>query len=191
LPSFIEIQSTTIFMRLLLAFRTFFSVLFRREVADRVRLCLEKPKAEPAIVNPALPEVTTKPTLKSKPSSRNEAITLLSTLQREARLLDLVGESLDQYNDAQIGAAARDVLRDTKKALNRMFGIQPLLSALEGDKVEFPEQPSPVRWRIIGQESLKRGTLNHPGWIATKVDMPQWSGNADDAMVIAAAEVET
>ena len=40
---------------------------------------------------------------------------------REARFVDLVNESLDGYSDAQIGAAARDVLRDSKKVLDRLF----------------------------------------------------------------------
>jgi hypothetical protein len=106
-------------------------------------------------------------------------------------LLDLVCESLDQYNDAQIGAAARDVLRDTRKTLDRMFGLRNLVESPEGETIAIPSNPSPVRWRIVGKESGKSGTLSHPGWQATKLDMPQWSGGADDSMVIAAAEVET
>jgi hypothetical protein len=180
-------------MRLFLAFRSFFAVLFRRDAADRIRICLENKVSEPIVEK--LPEKPSSPAPvaapKSKPSPRSEALTLLSTLQREARLLDLVGESLDQYADAQIGAAARDVLRDTKKTLDRMFGLKHLVEAEEGSMVEIPNQPSPVRWRIVGKESQTRGSLSHPGWQASRLDLPQWSGGADDALVIAAAEVET
>ena len=102
-----------------------------------------------------------------------------------------MSESLDQFNDAQIGAAARDVLRDTRKSLERMFGLQPLVDSPEGEAIEIPSDASPARWRIVGKDSSHRGTLSHPGWQATKLDMPQWSGGSDDSMVIAAAEVET
>jgi Domain of unknown function (DUF2760) len=118
-------------------------------------------------------------------------LTLLSALQRESRLLDLVCESFDQYSDAQIGAASRDVLRDTHKTLDRMFGLKHLVDSPEGESVTIPENASPVRWRLVGSDSAQRGTLSHSGWQATRVDVPQWSGGTDDAMVIAAAEVET
>ena len=189
-------------MRLLLAFRVFFVVLFRRNAALQIGELLKKepakiglaeaPKAEskepqPMVASKAIPSSSSPP----KPPRRNEALTLLSALQRESRLLDLVCESLDQYNDAQIGAAARDVLRDTRKTLDRMFGLQHLVKSPEGESIDIPSNASPVRWRIVGKESGMRGTLSHPGWKATRVDMPQWSGGVDDSLVIAAAEVET
>ena len=183
-------------MRLFLAFRAFFSVLFRRDIADQVRISLEnksidigQEKSDMKSLETTAP--TKPPTLpKSKSSTRSEALTLLSALQREARLMDLICEPLDQYNDAQIGAAARDVLRDSKKTLDRLFGIQHLSQSEEGTSIEIPSQPSPVRWRIIGKES-HRGTISHLGWQATKIEMPQWTGNAEDALVISATEVET
>ena len=186
-------------MRLFLAFRVFFVVLFRRDSALRIRDLLndKTPKIsapETSLASQAIepkPTPTKQPTTSSKSARRSEALTILSALQREARLLDLVCESLDQYNDAQIGAAARDVLRDTRKTLDRMFGLKHLIDSPEGESIEIPSNASPVRWRIIGNESSNRGTLSHPGWQATKLDMPQWSGGTDDSMVIAAAEVET
>ena len=65
---------------------------------------------------PSTPPLTTK---------KLEALTLLAALQREARFVDLVQESLDAYTDAQIGGAARDVLRDCRKTLDRMFALKP------------------------------------------------------------------
>jgi hypothetical protein len=190
-------------MHLILAFRAFFSVLFNRQLAQRVRNCLDNksPSAielspsdsgakleKASIPSPQQP----KPASQSKPRSgdRNGALTLLSALQRESRLLDLVCESLDSYSDAQIGAAARDVLRDSRKVLDRMFGLKHLVDTPEGETIELPEIVSPIRWRVIGNDSSKSGSLCHPGWQATKLDLPQWAGNADDSMVIAAAEVE-
>ena len=187
-------------MRLFFAFRVFFVVLFRRDSALRIRDLLNDNSAVLAPIE----SPTLSPTAESKPIStripaspltksvrRSEALTLLSALQRESRLLDLVSESLDQFDDAQIGAAARDVLRDTRTSLDRMFGLQHLIDSPEGEAIEIPSDASPARWRIVGKESGHRGTLSHPGWKATKLDMPQWSGGSDDSMVIAAAEVET
>jgi len=186
-------------MRLFLAFRVFFVVLFRRDSALRIRDTLND--ETPKIVlteTPAPPKaLESKPISPKQPASpaksarRSEALTLLSALQRESRLLDLVCESFDQYNDAQIGAAARDVLRDTRKTLDRMFGLKHLIETPEGESIEIPQNASPIRWRIVGKESSRRGTLSHPGWQATKLDMPVWSGGTDDSMVIASAEVET
>ncbi len=187
-------------MRLFLAFRVFFVVLFRRDSALRIREVLDDQSTAPELGTSPKPTAPSEskqiPSRSStaspaKPSRRNEALTLLSALQRESRLLDLVCESLDQYNDSQIGAAARDVLRDTRKTLDRMFGLKHLIDSPEGETIEIPNNPSPVRWRIVGKESGQNGTLSHPGWLATKLDMPQWSGGSDDSMVIAAAEVET
>lgn len=121
---------------------------------------------------------------------RSEALTLLSTLQREARLIDLIQESLESYGDAQIGAAARDVLRDSKKCLERAFGIKPLLDQSEGESVSIPESPSPIRWRLLGSPKFS-GRVVHPGWTATHCELPTWSGNPDDQWVLSAAEVET
>jgi hypothetical protein len=187
-------------MRLFFAFRVFFIVLFRRDSALRIRDLLNGNST--VLVPTETPRLST--SAESKPISaklpappsnksvrRSEALTLLSALQRESRLLDLVSESLDPFSDAQIGAAARDVLRDTRKSLDRIFGLQHLIHSPEGEVIDIPSDASTARWRIVGKESGNRGTLSHPGWQATKLDMPQWSGGADDSMVIAAAEVET
>ena len=187
-------------MRLFFALRVFFVVLFRRDSASQIHDLLDVDSTAIGVdVTPKLsapPEskaITSKPPTPplSKSARRSEALTLLSALQRESRLLDLVCDSLDQYNDAQIGAAARDVLRDTRKSLDRMFGLQHLVDSPEGEAIEVPNDASPILWRIVGNESSQRGTLIHAGWKATKMDMPTWSGGDGDALVIAAAEVET
>jgi hypothetical protein len=190
-----------------LAIRAFFAVLFNRAVATQVRECLDKTKRSkstgssplPSSTLPSSPSSVSEPTKGAipsrvtavpKPLERNGALTLLSALQREARLMDLVCESLDEYSDAQIGAAARDVLRDSKKVLHRMFGLKHLVDTDEGERVTLPENASPIRWRVIGSDASNALTLSHAGWQATKLDMPQWSGSSDDSMVIAPAEVE-
>jgi hypothetical protein len=123
-------------------------------------------------------------------------------------LLDLVHESLDDYSDEQIGGAARNVLRDTRKAMDRVFGLKRLVDDAEGARIEIPGQASPIRWRVLssganstganssganssGGSSGSRGTLVHAGWIASKTDLPTWTGKKEDVLVVAPVEVET
>ncbi len=126
------------------------------------------------------------------PPSRSDALTLLAALQREARFIDLVHESLDGYTDAQIGAAARDVLRDCRKTLDRMFHLAPLLDQPEASAVDIPAGYDPNRYRVVGAPSEPpcRGQLIHPGWRATHCQVPTWQGAEASALVIAPAEVE-
>jgi hypothetical protein len=42
---------------------------------------------------------------------------------------------------------------------------------------------------VAGEPPL-RGKLVHPGWEATKCELPTWTGSKDSARVIAPAEVE-
>jgi hypothetical protein len=112
-------------------------------------------------------------------------------LQRDARLLDLITESLENYSDTQIGGAARPVLQDACKTLERVFGLQPCSNQSEGESIEIPDNASPIRWRLIGRAAAKQGVVAHPGWQATKVDLPKWTGQREDEMVLAPIEVDT
>ena len=178
-------------MRLFLAIRVFCMVLFQGSVAARIKSVLDQP-ALPAAESPKLPAPTVR-IEKPKPPLRSDAITLLATLQREARFVDLAQESLDEYTDAQVGAAARDVLRDCRKVLERLFDLKPVLDQAEGAAVEVPAGFDAARFRLAGNvagEPPFRGRLVHHGWEATKCDLPAWSGSDRSARVVAPAEVE-
>ncbi|MCU0710610.1 MAG: DUF2760 domain-containing protein [Pirellula sp.] len=191
-------------MRLFLALKAFFSTLFNPAIAKKIAEVLnakdtKQTDGRPTIstANPVVPQSPLKnPTAAQKETApkdaggRSDALTLLSTLQREARFLDLVHESLDMYTDAQIGAAARDVLRDTRKSLDKMLEIKPLLSAKEGVSIDLPEHLSPVRWKLLGGNA-GRGVIVHAGWMASKVEIPKWNGSREDSMVLAAAEIDS
>jgi hypothetical protein len=176
-----------------LAFKAFYKVLFYREVAEQVgRLFRDGtlPKLD-TLPNPSAPAA---PALKSEPKpARSEALTLLASLQREARFLDLVQEPLAQVSDQEVGAAARDVLRNCATVLERAFDIQPVLSQNEGDRIEIPAGFEPARYRLVGNltgEPPFHGKLTHHGWRATRCQMPEWSGSKEAALVVAPAEVE-
>lgn len=175
-------------MRLWLAIKSFFQVLFDAKFANEVaQLPLE---GSPAPAEPPAEKPTPPP---PAPPSRSDAITLLATLQREARFVDIVTESLDGYSDAQIGAAARDVLRDCGKVIERMFAVEPLAKQAEGDGVEVPAGYDAAQYRLTGKVSGEpplAGKLVHAGWKATKCDVPKWSGSDASALVVAPAEVQ-
>ena len=153
------------------------------------KIAAEKPQAK-------IPDKTeTKPpTAKQTPKpARSEAITLLATLQREARFVDFIKEPLDSYNDAQIGAAVRDVHRDCAKVLDRLFAIQPMVNQEEDSPVDVPAGFDAGRFRLTGNvvgDPPFHGRLVHHGWEATEVRLPAWSGTQLSARVVAPVEVE-
>jgi hypothetical protein len=177
-------------MRIGLAFRVFFAALFDPAASQRLEQALSAPSVEEIKQAPSIERTPVAP---AKLAVRSEALTLLAALQREARLLDIIHEPLGNYSDAQIGAAARDVLRNCASVLNRWFGLQPLLVQEEGSSVEVPAGYDPQRFRLVGNVSGDppfQGQLAHPGWLATKCDLPAWTGNRESAAVVAPVEVE-
>ena len=178
-------------MSLGIACRAFFAALFDREAAKRIRNAMDSTEI-PATAPLPTPSAASgeAPEKKLAKSSRSDALTLLSTLQREARLLDLIQEPLDQYQDAQIGAAAREVLKDSRQTLERMFGIAPLAEEEEGASVAIQPGTSANRMRLLGKSEGKTGTLTHRGWQATSCDIPQWSGGKSEAWILSPTEIE-
>ena len=176
--------------RIWLAIRVFFLTLFKRDVAERVALALT---AEPAPPKLAAPKEMPKPAPAPKPPARSEALTLLATLQREARFVDFLMEPLADYSDAQIGAVARDVHRDCGKVVERLFALKPATAESEGAAIEVPKGFDAVRYRLVGNvagEPPFSGRVVHPGWEATKCELPTWSGGNATAKVVAPIEVE-
>jgi len=182
-------------IRLWLATRCFFKVLFRPDFASQCRQLesgVAAASGQPATAasKPIAPANT--PSTPAK-SPRSDAITLLASLQREARFVDIVNESLDGYSDAQIGAAARDVLRDCGKVLSRAFALRPMLEQEEGATVQVPAGYETESYRLTGDVSREppfTGKLMHAGWQATKCDLPTWTGSGKGALVVAPAEVQ-
>ncbi len=164
-----------------LAFRSFFRIFSDKDFAERVKALL---------TGDALPAGEAAPRIADK---RNAAVSLLAALQREARFVDFVMEPLDGYDDAQVGAASRDVHRDLGTVVKRIFAPEPLAGDAEGSRVRVPAGFDPARFRLTGNiagEAPYDGTLRHHGWQASKCEMPAWTGGAESAMVVAPSEVE-
>lgn len=184
-------------MRLGLAFRAFFRIFgdetFARQVeqiSDGKVLAPPAPEARPsAAARPAPPPPPPPPA-----PPRSDALNLLAVLQREGRLIDFLKESLSAYSDAQIGAAVRDVHRDSAAALERMFALRPVMEQPEGAAVDVPAgDDAAARVRLTGNVAGQppyRGVLRHQGWQATKIQLPEWHGTPQSATIVAPAEVE-
>lgn len=180
-------------MRLGLAFKAFFRVLRDQSFAEQVeRFAPGHTSVMPLRTEAALAD---QPVFEAvgKAPTRSEALTLLATLQREARLIDFIKEDLSGYDDAQIGAAVRDIHRDCAVVLERLFALRPLHDQEEGTQAEIPAGFNPGRIKLTGHVSGQppfRGMLTHQGWEATRCSLPEWTGQDETARVIAPAEVE-
>ncbi len=187
-------------MRLGLAFRAFFAVLFDRAASERVREAVDGVAQTPPSGD-VLPEAiaaTDKPAIrkdKRPPAQtvKSDALILLEVLQREGRLIDFLKESISEYGDAQIGAAVRDIHRDCAAALERIFAIRPAVDQGEGQTIELPAGYDSGIYRLVGEvggSGPHRGIVRHHGWKATECNLPVWTGSPQAAQVIAPAEVE-
>ncbi len=167
---------------ILLGFKALLRAWGDGDFAAEVRglLAGEKPAPPPA---PAPERIT----------QRNDALTLLAILQREARFLDFVQESVDDYSDEDIGAAVRELHGRCAETIERMFAIRHVTSKEEGAAIEAPAGFDPARYRFTGNIPASppfRGRLAHPGWKATRCDVPEWKGPAESATVISPAVIE-
>lgn len=193
------------------AFRIFFRTLSSAEVAARVTDLLT---GQPVLTGqPALPpaDVATPKATPSSPTHTpeagrlrppavpafipgQEALLLLATLQREARLIDFLKEDLSAYADEQVGAAAREVHRDAAATLERLLALRPIVEQPEGSQVDVPSAGAAAGMiRLTGAVAGSgpfRGALRHPGWQASKVELPVVTGSATALRAIAPAEVE-
>jgi hypothetical protein len=124
--------------------------------------------------------------------STDSALQLLGLLQRDGRLIDFLQEDISGYADDEVGAAARVVHESVRKVLLSHVTLERLRGEEEGAAVTLPAGFSAHEIRltgnVVGQPPF-RGTLAHPGWRATKIELPKLSPDYD-VRVIAPAEVE-
>src|SRR2546428_3443350 len=115
--------------------------------------------------------------------TRSDALTLLATLQREARLIDFLMEDLAGYDDAQVGAAARDVHRTCAAALERIFALRPLRYQEEDAHVEILAGYDPVQVTLTGNVNGQpplRGPLVNLGCQDLMLAIMGWYCHADE-----------
>jgi hypothetical protein len=189
-------------MRLILALRAFFAVLLGRALpsallpAPAEAPALAAPEVEPPRVEPPRVEPPrVEPPRVEPPRVEPEAVAAatLGLLQREGRLLDfLLGEELDGYADADIGAVVRELHRDCRKALRDHFDLAPVRAEDEDARVVVAAGFDPAEVRLVGNvvgAPPFSGTLKHRGWRLAAARLPRIA-EGPAARVVAPAEVE-
>ena len=186
--------------RLWFALACFFRVLFDGDFAARAFQVRETPAPE------ALPEPVKQPEKprakkpapekpaveKPKEADTTAALQLLALLQREGRLVDFLQQDIATFPDAEIGAAVRVVHEGCRKALKSHVDIDPIRSEDEGAQITLEAGFSASEVKLTGDVKGKppyRGTLQHRGWKAKRVQLPKLTADHDSS-ILAPAEVE-
>jgi hypothetical protein len=177
-------------LRIFLAFRCFFNILFQGRLSEAAMgalgLSRRAPSASPAPAKAAA-AAAAPPAVKTS----DGALQILSILQRDARLVDFLMEDISSYADDQVGAAVRELHRQCRDSIARYVTLQPVIDGVEGTFTQAPSK-DPNVVKFIGNVPAKPpsgGVLRHKGWRASKVDLPVLSGK-QDASVLAPAEIE-
>ena len=190
--------------RISLAFSCFFKLLFGKNLPSEANQYLSLPPGEPKLAKPA-PNIDATPKVAApKPESQKQpkqnrsadrkdgALALLGLFQRQGRLVDFLQENIEDYDDADIGAAVRDIHRGCQKILKDHLQIEAVMPGTEDEKVKVPSGFDPSEVKLVGKVDGNppfSGILRHHGWRATKVKLPTLSEGMD-RHVVAPAEVE-
>jgi hypothetical protein len=195
-----------------LAFRCFFRLLFRGSLPpaavdylpDEVKpralpeaKAKKEPGEEPAEKAEKRPEKAERPRPAARPAEtaelhREGALAVLGLLQREGRLVDFLLESIEDYDDSDVGVAARDIHRGCRKVLVDHLELEPVMPGDEDDEVTIPKGFDPGEVRLVGEakgDPPFKGVLRHHGWRVTGVTLPTLTDGVD-RRVLAPAEVE-
>ncbi len=122
----------------------------------------------------------------------DRAVQLLALLQRDGRLVDFLLEDLAGSEDAQVGAAVREVHASCRDVLHRYVQVEPVMPGDEGQPALVEAGFDPGVVKLVGMVSGQppyRGVLRHRGWRAVRVQLPALPEGAG-RKVIAPAEVE-
>ena len=122
----------------------------------------------------------------------HETVASVKSIQLPTSLVDFLLEDIDAYQDAQIGAAVRQIHKNCRKVLDENFGVTAIREETENQPVDVPESFDPREIRILGKpggDPPFKGVLRHKGWRVSKVSFPERHAKLDPS-VICPAEVE-
>ncbi|MBW2456997.1 MAG: DUF2760 domain-containing protein [Deltaproteobacteria bacterium] len=137
------------------------------------------PSEEPAAVQPAEPD----------PAA---ALVLLGLLQRHGRFIDFVNQEIAEFDDSDVGAAARVVHEGCRKALRGHVEVEPIRTEAEESSVEVAKGFDPSEIKLTGNvtgSAPYRGVLRHQGWRVSELSLPRPLKDHDPS-IVAPAEVE-
>ncbi len=127
-----------------------------------------------------------------KEATPDAALQLLSLLQKEARLVDFLMEDVTQFQDHEVGVAARVVHEGCNKVLADIVELEPVRTEAEGDKITLAPGFDAGSVRLTGNiqgQAPFTGVLTHKGWRAKALHLPKLT-EKHNAQIIAPAEVE-
>lgn len=174
------------------AFRCFFSLVSNGEIpAEIAPEVIPTQTASPVAAPPQIAIPASK-VEKPQTESTDRAVQMLALLQRDGRLIDFFKEDIAQYQDAQIGAAVRELHENCRKVLQNYIKLEPIIASEEDRPITVESGFDPASIKLIGNVTGKaplRGLLRHRGWRATEVNLPPLPSEAGRA-IVAPAEVE-
>lgn len=176
--------------RISYATRCFFSVLSRGEVPEEIAREVAPGAAQTAPARE--PETPALPAGQAEEST-DRAVQILSLLQRDGRLIDFLSEDITPYQDAQVGAAVREVHTNCRNALAQYITLEPIMEGEEDRPVTVAEGFDPASIKLVGNVTGRpplRGLLRHKGWRVAEVNLPTLSPPGTGRAVVAPAEVE-
>lgn len=141
---------------------------------------------------PATPAAEAEEKAPAKPAvpTTDAALRLLALLQQEGRLIDFLLEDISAYDDGQVGAAVRSIHAGCRAVLDERLELERILDGDDGASVEVPAGFDAAAIRVTGNVAGAppfRGTLQHSGWRAVRINLPE---SSTDARIVAPAEVE-
>src|SRR5262249_4509854 len=144
--------------RLSYAFQCFFSILSNGEIPAELAPELIPEQAR-SIAPPTVEQMAARrtepppvaPTIEPPAAqTADRAVQMLALLQRDGRLIDFITEDIAPYQDAQIGAAVRDVHESCRKALDHYLALEPVIASDEGQPVTVEPGFDPAAIKLIG-----------------------------------------
>lgn len=175
------------------AARCFFAVLSRGEVPEDIAPEVVPGAAAPAQVEAATPPPVERVEARPTEESSDRAVQLLALLQRDGRLVDFLSEEIAPYQDAQIGAAVRELHANCRKALEQYVTLEPVIDGEEDRPVTVEEGFDPASVKLVGNVTGRpplRGLLRHRGWRVAHINLPSLPPQGAGREVVAPAEVE-
>ena len=140
----------------------------------------------------APPVAVDAPAAPAGPQPEEGALQLLGLLQHEARFIDFIQEDIAGYDDAQVGAAVREIHANCRKALAERIHVARIYDEEDEATVEVEAGFDPAAIRLTGNvagEPPFKGSLQHCGWRVVDVTWPSNTGSTN-ARILAPAEVE-
>ena len=141
---------------------------------------------------PQHPKITKEEKERTERLERANSLQMISLLQRDGRLVDFLEENLQSYDDAQIGAAVRTIQKSCQDSLKKYLNPTAVIDQNEGEEITVEAGFDPAAIKLTGNVSGEppfKGTLQHRGWRAGKIELPTLSGTQDPG-IIAPAQVE-